>query len=101
MVSITFRTSPEINNKLNYISEVSGIPKSSLILYATNEFLRLKKIPCSKHTNFNSSIRTSLRISDDVNKLISEVSKKYKLNRNEILNYIVDYYIKNNWIHYY
>lgn len=98
--SITFRTSPEINDRLNIISEISGIPKAGLILYAVNEYLRLGKELDIKHTEYISSVRTSIRISDDINSLLVNSANRLNLNKNGIMNFIVSYYIDNVWSYY-
>lgn len=105
MATITVRIYPPLNDSLNVVSEQTGIPKSSLILYALNDQLRLKK-------NFegldydqisgkaDESIRFTLRLPDSLKELLQEASAANNISTNQLINECVNHFRMLYWMSY-
>ena len=100
MTALTIRLNDVIDEKLNDISEKTNLTKSALITYAINEHLRQNKPVHDFNVVANTSIRMTLRLSDEMNELLEGVSIKTKIAKNAIINYVINHYLCSVWINF-
>lgn len=93
MATFTTRLPMDINNQLEKVSYQTGIPKSSLILYAINDCLRLRNdMEGVKLVGFSDDnlVRFTLRMPDNLKVKLEEVSQKNNTSINSlVLAYVV------------
>ncbi|MDO4438581.1 MAG: ribbon-helix-helix domain-containing protein [Eubacteriales bacterium] len=102
MATITVRIYPALYESLNTVSEQTGIPKSSLILYALNDQLRLKNnfeeldySPVSGKSD--DSIRFTLRLPDSLKELLQTASAANNISTNQLINECVNHFKVLYW----
>lgn len=103
MANTTVRIPPILNDNLEKVSYQTGIPKSSLILYALNDRLRLNKsfqgfeyIPIDT----DNSIRFTLRMPDHLKALLQEKSLENNISTNQLINECVYHFYVLYWQEY-
>lgn len=97
MTNLTIRLDKNIDDRLSNISEITNIPKSSLILYALNDFFRHKLDIETVDVNSSSAVRTTIRINSFLEESFLQATRKNNFSKNGIVNFIVQYYIENVW----
>lgn len=103
MATITVRIYPPLNDSLEKVSFQTGIPKSSLILYALNDTLRKNKTiegldydPDSKR----EPIRFTLRMPDHLKLLLEETANENDISVNSLVNRSVYLFYILHWSSY-
>ena len=92
MASMTIRLYPQLSSCLDRVSEQTGILRSSLILYALNDQLRLNKIIENDRLTAapaDQSIRIALRLPDALKKLLADVAAENQMSANHLVNYCI------------
>ena len=90
MATITIRLMSSLNEDLNRLSEETGILKSSLILYAINENLRLRINPDIGEIHPSANlVRMTLRIPDNLKSLLEAYAKSKNVSANTLVNNFV------------
>lgn len=101
MATITTRIYPQLNENLEDVSFQTGIPKSSLILYAVNETLRKNnKVEEFECISDKENIRFTLRMPEHLKLLLEETSKDTNISINSLINSCVHSFYVLNWTSY-
>lgn len=102
MTTFTVRIYPPLNESLDKVSEQTGIAKSSLILYALNDQLRLQKH--FEGVDFDSlsvrsdeSVRFTLRMPESLKTLLQEASIQNGISVNQLINECVNHFRIQYW----
>ncbi|HBF6217480.1 hypothetical protein ACP3UY_16535 [Clostridioides difficile] len=103
MTTITARIFIPLNESLDKISFQTGIPKSSLILYALNDILRkdetVEGLECvSDKTEEN--IRFTLRMPEHLKSLLEQTAKDNKISVNTLVNHCIYLFYVLHWSSY-
>ncbi|HBG5343829.1 TPA: hypothetical protein KQG29_001188 [Clostridioides difficile] len=103
MATITARIFPPLNESLEKVSFQTGIPKSSLILYALNDTLRknnsiegLEYIPDKNEEN----IRFTLRMPEHLKFLLEKTAKDNNVSVNALVNHCIRLFYVLHWSSY-
>lgn len=89
MAAITARIHPKLNSYLETVAEQTGIPKTSLILYALNDQLRRENFKISDlylTRTDQPEIRFTLRMPDNLKLLLEHTAEKEKCSINFLVN---------------
>lgn len=100
MTVFTLRLNINLNEKLDYISKISGTSKAYLIVYALNEALRTKMNLQDYHVVTEESVRMTIRLTSELNNLITTYSEQNNLTKNSIVNSVVNKYLNEVWTYY-
>ena len=91
MATVTVRLIGGLNKSLETVSEQTGIPKASLILYAQNDRLRIGiELDADLfQTKGAEPVRFTLRMPDSLKKLLEDAASESKVSVNWAVNVCV------------
>ncbi|EGT4600658.1 hypothetical protein DFW26_14520 [Clostridioides difficile] len=103
MTTITARIFIPLNETLEKISFQTGIPKSSLILYALNDTLRKNEIieglECVTDKN-EENVRFTLRMPEHLKLLLENIAKDNDISVNTLVNHCIHLFYVLHWSSY-
>ncbi|WAW15246.1 ribbon-helix-helix domain-containing protein [Peptostreptococcus equinus] len=99
MDNITTRIPIDINENLEKVSQQTGIPKSSLILYAINDCLRLRKDIDMPKFDFSNEdfVRFTLRMPEHLKKELAITASERNTSINSLIVAYVDLFDLLYW----
>jgi len=100
MVTFTIRFSPALERELDFISEITGVVKTSLILFALNDVLRGGKpirtdlaLPGSPEPS-----RKSIRFPDGLKPMIESRCQEEGMSANSLVSTVVHQVNQEYWL---
>ncbi|HBG7355540.1 TPA: toxin-antitoxin system HicB family antitoxin [Clostridioides difficile] len=103
MATITARIFPPLNESLEKVSFQTGIPKSSLILYALNDTLRknnsIEGLEYISDKN-EENIRFTLRMPEHLKLLLEKAAKNNNISVNALVNHCIHLFYVLHWSSY-
>ncbi|MDI7818412.1 hypothetical protein QMM58_18805 [Clostridioides difficile] len=103
MTTITARIFIPLNETLEKISFQTGIPKSSLILYALNDTLRkneiIEELECVTDKN-EENVRFTLRMPEHLKLLLENIAKDNNISVNTLVNHCIYLFYVLHWSSY-
>lgn len=100
MITFTIRFSPSLEQELDSISEITGVVKTSLILFALNDVLRGRK-PIRKDAVIPSSpepSRKSIRFPDELKMMVEARCREEGMSANSLVSTIVHQVDQEYWL---